>query len=107
MMDDGGASFVDGGIIGGPAWTPNSTWLYLSGSDAARAASYFSAGPLETRVIGEGVGKASSLKMCFAAYTKGTTALLCAVLATAEALDVRAELEQQWSQDGSKAAEQN
>ncbi len=37
--------------------------------------------------------------MCYAAYTKGTTALLCGILATAEALGVRGELETQWSRD--------
>ena len=99
-----GATFVDGGIIGGPAWKPNSTWLYLSGPAAQRAAGCFAAGPLETCIIGTTVGKASALKMCFAAYTKGTTALLCAILAAAEALDVRTELEQQWSHDGSDFA---
>jgi 3-hydroxyisobutyrate dehydrogenase-like beta-hydroxyacid dehydrogenase len=96
-----GATFVDGGIIGGPAWKPNATWLYLSGEGAQAAADYFSAGPLETQVIGNSIGKASALKMCFAAYTKGTTALLSAVVAAAEALDVRAELNQQWARDGS------
>jgi hypothetical protein len=35
--------------------------------------------------------------MCFAAYTKGTSALLSAILAAAEAYDVREELNQQWS----------
>ena len=101
-----GGTFVDGGIIGGPAWKPGSTWLYLSGKAAQTAADCFAAGPLETRIIGEAIGKASALKMCFAAYTKGTTALLSAVLATAEALDVRTELAQQWSQDGSGFAEE-
>jgi len=98
-MAAAGVTFVDGGIIGGPAWTPGTTWLYLSGKEADTAAAYFSAGPLETRVIGEAIGKASALKMCFAAYTKGTTALLCGVLAAAEALDVRQELERQWGSD--------
>lgn len=96
-----GVNFVDGGIIGGPAWKPDSTWLYLSGQEAEKAAALFSAGPLETSVIGNKPGKASSLKMCFAAYTKGTTALLCAILATAEALDVRDELTHQWSRNNS------
>ena len=95
-MTAAGASFVDGGIVGGPAWEPNSTWLYLSGRDAAKVADCFSAGPLETTVIGEAIGKASALKMCYAAWTKGSAALLCAILATAEALDVWEELEQQW-----------
>jgi 3-hydroxyisobutyrate dehydrogenase-like beta-hydroxyacid dehydrogenase len=105
-ITDAGGTFVDGGIIGGPAWTPGSTWLYLSGKAAGIAVDYFSSGPLETRVVGDDIGKASALKMCFAAYTKGTTALLSAVLATAEALNVRAELEHQWSHNGSNFAEE-
>jgi len=105
-VEDAGATFVDGGIIGGPAWKSGSTWLYLSGRDAQTAASCFSSGPLETEVIGEAVGRASALKMCFAAYTKGSTALLCAILAAAESLGVRADLEQQWSRGSSDFAEQ-
>jgi 3-hydroxyisobutyrate dehydrogenase-like beta-hydroxyacid dehydrogenase len=105
-MQSAGVTFVDGGIIGGPAWKLNSTWLYLSGIEADEVASCFSAGPLETCVVGETIGKASALKMCFAAYSKGTTALLCAVLAAAEALNVRDELEQHWSRDGSRFAEE-
>lgn len=105
-MAEAGASFVDGGIIGGPAWEAGSTWLYLSGKDAKDVVSCFSAGPLETCVIGESIGKASALKMCFAAYTKGTTALLCAILATAETLGVREELQGQWSRNDLDFAEQ-
>ncbi len=101
-----GATFVDGGIIGGPAWEPGRTWLYLSGRDAEIAASCFSAGPLEVSVIGEEIGKASALKMCYAAYTKGTTALLCAILAAAETLGIKEELQRQWSRGGSDFAEQ-
>ncbi len=99
MLSSEGITFVDGGIIGGPAWTPGETWLYLSGKEAGRIAACFSAGPLEVRVIGEEIGKASALKMCYAAYTKGTTALLTAILALAEASGVRAELSAQWERD--------
>lgn len=105
-MQDAGVAFVDGGIIGGPAWEAGKTWLYLSGKEAQRMADCFSGGPLETSVIGESVGKASALKMCFAAYTKGTSALLCTILAAAEELDIREELEAQWSRNGSDFAEQ-
>jgi 3-hydroxyisobutyrate dehydrogenase-like beta-hydroxyacid dehydrogenase len=105
-MVEAGVTYVDGGIIGGPAWQPSSTWLYLSGPAAQEAADCFAAGPLETVILGDSIGKASALKMCFAAYTKGTTALLGAILATAEALDVREALEQQWSRDGSDFAGQ-
>jgi len=99
-----GVDFVDGGIIGGPAWERGETWLYLSGLSAERAAECFSAGPLETEVIGEDVGKASGMKMCFAAYTKGRTALLCAIMAAADRIGVRADLEIQWSRGGSDFA---
>jgi hypothetical protein len=44
--------------------------------------------------------------MCYAAYTKGTTALLSAILATAEALNVREELYQQWDMDEPGFSEQ-
>jgi 3-hydroxyisobutyrate dehydrogenase-like beta-hydroxyacid dehydrogenase len=98
-MAAAGASFVDGGIIGGPAWKPASTWLYLAGPAAERIAACFSAGPLETQILGATVGRASALKICYAAYSKGTTALLCAILAAAEELGVRQELGQHWDRD--------
>ena len=98
-MAAAGIGFVDGGIIGGPAWAPGSTWLYLAGPQADQIAACFAAGPLETQVLGAQIGRASALKMCFAAYTKGTTALLFAILATAEDLGVRRDLEQHWQRD--------
>jgi len=101
-----GARFVDGSVIGGPAWKPGRTWLYLAGESAVEVAACFSAGPLETEVLGDEIGQAAALKMCFAAYTKGTTALLAAILATAEATGVREALEAQWSRGGSDFADQ-
>lgn len=100
-----GVDYVDGGIIGGPAWEPG-TCLYLCGQAAHAVTNCFSNGPLETRVIGEEIGKASALKMCYAAYTKGTTALLCAVLAASQEFAVRGELEAQWSRDWPDFVEQ-
>jgi len=106
ILTSAGISFVDGGIIGGPAWEPDSTWLYLSGAEAETVLPYFAAGPLATAVVGTEIGQASALKMCYAAYTKGTSALLSTILAGAEALGVRADLEKQWSRNGSDFAEQ-
>jgi 3-hydroxyisobutyrate dehydrogenase-like beta-hydroxyacid dehydrogenase len=100
-MSKAGATFIDGGIIGGPAWERGTTWLYLSGKEAQRAADCFSAGPLETCIIADSIGKASALKMCYAAYTKGTRALLYALLAAAEEFGVRRELEEHWRQEES------
>lgn len=99
LMAERGITLVDGGIIGGPAWQPHTTWLYLSGSAAPQVARCFSAGPLQVEVLDDQIGKASAVKMCYAAYTKGTTALLCAVLGAAEGLGVRADLERQWERD--------
>ncbi len=105
LMNDAGVEFVDGGIIGGPAWNPDTTWLYLSGRNADQVAECFAGGPLAVEIIGNEIGKASALKMCFAANTKGTTALLCAIVAAAEKMGVRKELEKQWSRHGSEFAQ--
>ena len=102
LMETNGIHFIDGGIISGPAWIPKETWLYLSGKDAKVIAECFTSGPLETKIIGDETGKASALKMCYAVYSKGTTALLSAILATtAVSLGVRDELNQQWDRDDS------
>lgn len=94
-----GASLVDGGIIGGPAWKAESnTQLYLSGDGAQTIADVFSGSNLHASVISEKIGAASALKMTFAAYTKGSTALLCAILAVAEKEGVRSNLEKQWGE---------
>jgi 3-hydroxyisobutyrate dehydrogenase-like beta-hydroxyacid dehydrogenase len=105
LMRDASVEFVDGGIIGGPAWKPGTTWLYLSGRAAFQISACFADGPLATEIIGDDIGKASALKMCFAANSKGTVALLCAIVAAAEKMGVRKELEKQWSRNGSEYAQ--
>lgn len=99
-LEQQGARLVDGGIIGPPATERNRTWLYLAGEHAASIASCFSAGPIETEVLAGGIGRASALKMCFAAYSKGSIALAYSVLAAAENLDVLADLKRQWNRNG-------
>ncbi len=95
-----GARFVDGGIIGGPpSKAEYGTQLYLSGKDASIIADIFEDSNLHASVISDQIGAASALKMTFAAYTKGTTALLSAILAVAEKEGVRANLEQQWGDE--------
>jgi 3-hydroxyisobutyrate dehydrogenase-like beta-hydroxyacid dehydrogenase len=106
MLEAENIHFIDGGIIGGPAWEPMGTRLYLSGENASQIADCFSNGPLETKIISSEIGKASALKMSYAAYSKGTTALLCAILGAAESLGIREELSQQWDMDESGFSEQ-
>jgi hypothetical protein len=91
-----GIRFVDGGIVGQPAWKAGATCLHLSGEGAGDVAASLEGGPLATNVLGDTIGSASALKMCFAANTKGTTAMFAAILGTAERLGVRRALEAQW-----------
>ena len=96
IVTERGGQLVDGGLVGPPAERPGTTRLYLSGARAETVAGLFAAGPLEARVIGDEPGAASALKMCYAAYTKGTAALLLAVVALAEATGVAAALSVEW-----------
>lgn len=92
-----GIQFVDGGIIGLPPKARGQTWLYLSGEHADQAACCFTAGPMECEVIGSEAGKASALKMCFAAQSKGSIALLIAVMGAADHTGVLDDLRRQWT----------
>ena len=97
IVEKSGADYVDGGIIGGPAWTREAgTRLYLSGPRAGAASACFADSPLSAPVISERIGAASALKMGYAAFTKGSTALLTAILGMVEKEGVRTDLARQW-----------
>lgn len=100
-----GADFVDGGIVGGPARRAGSTVLCLSGPRAADVAALFDGSPLGTQVLAGGPGRASALKMAYAAYSKGHAALLLDVRALARAEGVEAELLAMWERSQPKLAE--
>jgi 3-hydroxyisobutyrate dehydrogenase-like beta-hydroxyacid dehydrogenase len=91
-----GARFVDGGIVGPPAWRAGSTTLWLSGQEAERVAALFEGTALAAEVLDGGPGAASALKVCFAAWTKGSSALLLAVRALAHSEGVDGALVRQW-----------
>jgi len=84
-----GATFVDGGIIGPPPRRRGTTRLYLSGDGAGEVAALFSEGALEAIAIKGPIGAASALKIAYAAWNKGSQALIMAVraLAACEAVD--------------------
>jgi 3-hydroxyisobutyrate dehydrogenase-like beta-hydroxyacid dehydrogenase len=96
MIERGGGRFVDAGIIGPPAIKAGTTSIYFSGPAAAQAAALFVRGPLRTEMLGDAIGRASALKMCYAAFSKGSAALLASVVAAADELDVREALMAQW-----------
>jgi len=91
-----GCEFVDGGIIGPPAHRPGSTRLYLSGTRAPEVAEAFAGTNLDARVIDGGAGAASALKMAYAAWTKGSAALLLAARTLAHGAGVEASLLEEW-----------
>jgi 3-hydroxyisobutyrate dehydrogenase-like beta-hydroxyacid dehydrogenase len=100
-LEASGIAFVDGGIVGPPPWRPKTTWLCLSGNRSDAIANCFANGPLQTEILGDRVGDASALKMCYGAYTKGHTALIAGVLGAAENLGVSESLMRRWADNGS------
>ncbi|MGI9491832.1 MAG: DUF1932 domain-containing protein [Geminicoccaceae bacterium] len=92
VIEATGSLFVDAGIIGPPPReSSRATRFYASGSDAHRFAVLNDHG-LDVRVISGTIGDASAVKMCYAALTKGTTALMTGLSITAERLGVSAAL---------------
>ena len=87
---------MDGGIIGPPPVKPGSTRFYVSGTGAERIAKLLTAGPLEALVVPGGPGAASAVKMAYASWTKGSSALLLAVCALASAEGVEDSLLREW-----------
>ena len=102
-----GERYIDGGIVGPPARSPGSTRLFLSGPRAGEVADWFTAGFIETVMLGERCGAAKALKMCYAAYTKGASALLLAIRALAEAEGVTDALLAEWSRSQPGLAERS
>ena len=97
VIERAGATFVDGGIIGPPARVRGTTRLYLSGAEAGRVVRLFERGPLEAVALDGGPGAASALKMAYAAYTKGTAALLVSIRALAIRAGVDQALLDEWA----------
>ncbi len=93
----GAAAFVDGGIIGPPPRERGTTRLYLSGPAAGEAGAVFAGSPLETVVVSDRIGDASAVKMAYAAWTKGTAALVLAARETARADGVEEALVAEWA----------
>ena len=96
IVAQAGAHFVDGGIIGSPVKKAGTTRLYLSGEKAETIAGLFSASMIDARCIGVIPGEASALKVAYAAWTKGTDALILAIRALAHHEGVDQALLDEW-----------
>jgi 3-hydroxyisobutyrate dehydrogenase-like beta-hydroxyacid dehydrogenase len=80
-----GEGYVDAGIIG----SPEAPRFYACGPRAFELARL----PLDLRLLDGPIGQASGLKMCYAALTKGLTALLTESMVAAEGGGLREALE--------------
>ena len=105
ILTEAGMDYVDGGIIGPPARAAGSTRLYLSGARAPEVAALFEGSVLGAETVGASAGRASALKMAYAAWTKGSDAMLLAVRSYALAEGVEESLLREWglSQSGLEA----
>jgi 3-hydroxyisobutyrate dehydrogenase-like beta-hydroxyacid dehydrogenase len=92
-----GERWVDGGIVGPPPRREGTTRLYLSGPNAAEASRLFAGTRLEPVVLSGSPVAASALKMAYAAWTKGSAALLLAALDSARATGVEEALRAEWA----------
>lgn len=90
------ATFVDGGIVGPPPERAGTTRLFLSGPAAAAVSELFEDTHVEALVVGDQIGAASAVKVAYAAWTKGSQALLLATAAYAERSGVTVPLREEW-----------
>jgi len=91
IINAAGGRFIDGSIIGGPPAKGTPPRVYVSGPDISLVTELDGKG-IVVRSMGDGIGRASAIKMCYAAGTKGTSALYTALLTAADALGVSEEL---------------
>jgi 3-hydroxyisobutyrate dehydrogenase-like beta-hydroxyacid dehydrogenase len=107
IIEGAGAGYVDGSLIGPPPRAPGTTRLFLSGHGAVETASLFDGTLLQTVVLSTSPVAASAVKMSYAAYTKGTQALLLAARGLAEATGVDAALVEEWARSQPGLAERH
>jgi 3-hydroxyisobutyrate dehydrogenase-like beta-hydroxyacid dehydrogenase len=99
------APFIDAGIIGLAPGKGGRTRIHVSGPDTTPMEALDGKG-FEVIPLGQGIGRASALKMCYAGLTKGTWTLHTAVLLAGEMLGVSRELHDEFeiSQQAALAA---
>ena len=107
LISDTGGRYVDGGIIGLPPTASGSTRLYLSGPDAPTIQALFEDTDLDARIAGPALTAASAVKMSYAAWTKGTAALILAIRELAREEGVEDTLLAEWALSQPKLEERS
>jgi 3-hydroxyisobutyrate dehydrogenase-like beta-hydroxyacid dehydrogenase len=95
-----GGCFVDASIIGPPPREKGRTRFYASGPHVSAFEELAHFG-LNVISLGEQIGQASAIKMCYAALTKGLTALCTELLTAAQVLGVFQPLKQEFQKSQS------
>ena len=83
IITEAGGRYIDASIVGGPPLNGSSPRFYASGDNTAEFEGLANSG-LDVRTAGTEVGQASGIKMCYAAMTKGSSALYSELLMAAE-----------------------
>jgi 3-hydroxyisobutyrate dehydrogenase-like beta-hydroxyacid dehydrogenase len=95
VITSAGSRMIDVGIIGSPPRQPGITRFYASGPEVERFVELGNFG-LDVRSLGRDIGLASGLKMCYAALTKGMTAIATELLITAHTMGLYEPLVAEW-----------
>lgn len=96
IVGGAGAEYIDGGIVGPPPHQPGTTRLYLSGAHAIEVTGTLATPELEIHVVYGSPFAASALKLAYAAWTKGSAALLLAAWEAAVRSEVDQALLEEW-----------
>ena len=94
------SDYVDGGIVGPPARETGTTRLALSGPKTDEIKALFAGSFIEVVDLGIEIGTASAFKVGFAAWTKGSGALLLLICAYARSAGIENELFEEWERRG-------
>ncbi|MDP6716075.1 MAG: NAD(P)-binding domain-containing protein, partial [SAR202 cluster bacterium] len=91
IITSAGGDYIDGGIIGSSPAKGAEPRFYTSGPHAGVMDELDGQG-IAVRNVGGEAGRASSVKMCYASFTKGTSALQVAMMTAAQSLGIYDEL---------------
>ncbi len=96
IINNSGGRFIDGGIIGSPPTKGEKTRLYVSGPHTDVATELDGMG-ITVKSVGDQIGQASGIKMCYAAMTKGINTLQVALLVAAHKMGLTEHLREEFS----------
>jgi 3-hydroxyisobutyrate dehydrogenase-like beta-hydroxyacid dehydrogenase len=94
IIESAGGRYIDASIIGHPPGRDVPPRFYVSGQ-YANAMLVLDGKGIGVKTLGDDIGRASGIKMCYAALTKGTSTLQVALLTVAESLGLGSELHEE------------